>query len=126
MNPVWLHSRRLWLLVLVTIGILIVTTHSLLALRDLTAIAEAISSGISHGLSAAGGHPHESSRQYSVTLLFGSITVSGTPHPYLWTTLSGILTGGILGALAWVLLQVGIWSWRRLKRPESKTSPELR
>jgi hypothetical protein len=112
----WLRSRWLWLVVCVAVGSLIVTIPSLQALRDLMAVADALSSGIREGLSHGGGNPREEPRRVSVSFLFGLFEIKDTPHPYLWTVISGVVTGGGLGAIAWGLCQLGVWVWRRTTR----------
>lgn len=108
----WLRSRGLWLVVCVVVGALMFTIPSLQALHDGMEIAEAFSSGVREALKDAGfkGPPRESVR-VSVTLLFGLVEIKDTPHPYLWSTIGGIVTGGGLGLVVWGLLQLAIWCW---------------
>lgn len=112
----WLRSRWLWLALCVVTGSLVVTIPSLQAVRDLMAVADALSSGIREGLSQTGGNPREGPRRVSVSFLFGLVTIEDTPHPYLWTVVGGIVTGGGLGAIAWWLSRVGVRVWRRKAR----------
>jgi hypothetical protein len=112
----WLRSRWLGLVACVVAGSLVVTIPALQALRDLMAVADALSSGIREGLSQAGGNPREGPRRVSVSVLFGLVTIEDTPHPYLWTVLGGIVTGGGLGAIAWGLFQLGVRVWERRAR----------
>jgi hypothetical protein len=97
-------------------GALIDTITSLQVMRDLMAIADALSSGIREGLSQSGGNPREESRRFTVSFLFGLIKIKDTPHPYEWTVVSGIVTGGLLGAIVWGFSQLGLWLWRRKTR----------
>jgi hypothetical protein len=130
MSRRWLHSRWLWLAACVAAGARVVTIPSVQALRDLTAIADALSAGIREGLSQAGGHPREGPRRASVSFLFGLAAIEDTPHPYLWTVVSGVVTGGGLGAIAWGLALLGVRPWRRgagraVERPsELGTTPD--
>lgn len=116
MSRRWLRSRWLWLVVCVAVGSLIVTIPSLQAMRDLMAVADALSSGIREGLSQAGGNPREGPRRVTVSFLWGLVTIEDTSHPYLWTVIGGIVTGGGLGAIAWGLSQLAVWVWRRRTR----------
>lgn len=121
----WLRSRWLWLVVCVVVGSLIVTIPSLQTLHQAMEIADALSSGIRDGLKESGfsGTPKES-RRVSVSFLFGLAKIEDTPYPYLWTAISGIVTGGGLGAIAWGLSQLGMWLWRQTTRRAAERPAE--
>jgi hypothetical protein len=108
MNRNWLLSPRMWLAVCVIAGALIVTIDAHQTMRQFMDVADALSSGIREGLQAAGGHPHEDPRRFSVSFLFGLFTMKDTPHPLFWADVSGIVTGGLVGALVWGVAQWGL------------------
>jgi len=125
MNWRWLRSKWLGLVVCVAVGSLTFAILSLQALQDLMAVADALSSGIRDGLSDGGRRsPREEPRRVSVSFLFGLVQIEDTPYPYLWTTISGIVTGGILGVIAWGLFQLGLWAWRRKTHRAGKRQAE--
>jgi hypothetical protein len=121
----WLRSRWLWLVVCVVAGSVIDTILSLQAMRTLMAIADALSSGIREGLIQAGGNPHEEPRSVTVSFLFGLVKIKDTAHPYLWSAIGGIVSGGTLGAIAWGLAQLGVrvWRWRTRRAVERPIEP---
>ena len=121
----WLRSRWFWLAVCVVVGSLVITIPSVQSLRDVNAIADALSSGIREGLGQAGFKgPGTESRRVTVSFLFGLIEIKDTPHPYLWTVISGIVTGGGLGVMAWALPQVVVGMWRRTRARASRNEAE--
>ena len=111
----WLRSRWLWLVVCVVVGSLAFTVPALRAVHQAVQIGEAFASGIRAGLGEAGFHPPaEESRRSSVSFLFGLVEVKDTPHPYLWSAVGGIVTGGGVGLMVWGVFQAGlsVWRWR--------------
>src|SRR3954454_8065637 len=117
----WLRSKWFWLPVCIVVGSLVITIPSVQLLRLGISIADALSSGTREGLASAGfrGPPTES-RHFSVAFLFGLIEIKDTTHPYLWTVVSGIVTGGGLGVIAWGLAQAAVLLWRRAQRRASR------
>ena len=109
----WLCSRWLWLAICVIVGSLVITIPALTSVRQALQVADALSSGVKEGLNNAGfsGSPKES-RRMSVGFLFGLVEIENTPYPYMWTAIGGVITGGGLGLIVWLLAQVCLWAWR--------------
>ena len=108
-----LCSRWLWLAICVIVGSLVITIPALTFVRQALEIADALSIGSKEGLSNAGfsGSSRES-RRMSVSFLFGLVEIESTRYPYMWTTIGGVITGGGLGLIVWLLAQVCLWGWR--------------
>ena len=70
----WLRSKWLWLAVRLGVGSLVITIPSVQSLRDVIALADALSSGTREGLEKAGfSGPPKESRRFSISFLFGLI-----------------------------------------------------
>lgn len=114
MTKRWLCSRWLWLAVCVLVGSLLVTIPAVAEVRQVMQIADALSSGIKDGLSHSGsGGSAKASVRMSVSFLFGLVHIEDTQNPYLWTVVGSVITGGGSGFLVWLLVQAGLWVWRR-------------
>jgi glycerol uptake facilitator-like aquaporin len=99
-----LRSRWWWLVICVVVGSLVVTIPSVQALRYGIAIVDALSSGAGQGLKEAGfSDPRAEAPRFTISFLAGLIEIKDTPHPYLWTVVSGVATGGGLGVIVWGL-----------------------
>jgi hypothetical protein len=109
----WLRSRWLWLAVCVIVGSLLITIPTLRDVQLAHEIADTLSSGFKEGMRQPGfsGVPKESLRM-SVSFLFGLVQIEDTPYPYLWSAVGGVITGGGLGLIVWVLARTCLWAWR--------------
>lgn len=117
MRQRWLCSRWLWLAVCVVVGSLVFTVPALQGLQQAIQFADAFSSGIREGLHDSGFRgPQAESRLVSVSFLFGLVTIEDTAHPYLWSVIGGIVTGGGLGVIVWGATLAGMSAWRKRKQ----------
>lgn len=104
----WPRSRWFWLGVSVIVGSLLFTIPALQSLRLAIQVADAFSSGIQDGLREMGFHDSAAkpAQQMSVSFLFGLVQIRDTVHPYLWSTIGGVVTGGGLGVVVWALCEL--------------------
>lgn len=109
-----LRSKWWWLAVCVVGGAAAVTTSDWLVLREGLALADAFADGLEAKADML--------RRYSVSILFGLISIEDTSYPYLWFAVGSLLTGGGLGLAVWGL--AGLWAWRRLWHREVGGSAE--
>lgn len=108
-----LCSRWCWLAICIIVGSLAITIPALTLVGQVLQVTDALSSGIKDGLSNAGfsGSPKEF-RRMPISILFGLVAIQDTHYPYMWTTIGGVITGGGLGLIVWLLVHVCMWSWR--------------
>ncbi|MHA3772943.1 hypothetical protein ACXR0O_15520 [Verrucomicrobiota bacterium sgz303538] len=104
----WLRSCWFWLGVSVIVGALLFTIPALQSLRLAMDVADAFSSGIKDGLREIGFNDSaaKASQQMSISFLFGLVQINDTVHPYLWSTVGGIVTGGGLGVVVWAFFEL--------------------